>query len=153
MVKIVDGRVRTENLIDSILPATARGRAKMANTFVVTAKVDEGDITTPLLAELAATESKIGTTAIVTGKIRDGHVIDGKLNSLFQMASLTTVPETGIWVTFPTGYQDTPVVIAVPGPGNNYARVISVNPTAFNWLGQAGPPPGTASWLAWGHRP
>lgn len=133
MVKIVDGRVRTENLIDSILPATARGRGKMADTFVVTAKVDEGDITTPL--------------------IMDGHVIDGKLNSLFQMQRLTTVPETGIWVTFPTGYQDTPVVIAVPGPGNNYARVISVNPTAFNWLGQAGPPPGTASWLAWGHRP
>jgi len=122
MVKILDGRVRTESLIDTILPANARGRAKMADTFIVTGKIDAGDVT------------------------------DAKLDSLFQMGRNTTVPETAIGVTFPTAYADTPVVVAVPGPGNTWARVISADKVSFLWQGSAGPPPGTASWLAWGHR-
>ena len=94
---------------------------------------------------------------IVDGRIRTenllaGEVTNPKMDSLFQKSILTTVPDTGIWVTFPTAYADTPVVIAVPGSGNTWARVISVGKTSFNWQGAAGPGPGTASWLAWGHK-
>ena len=95
---------------------------------------------------------------IVDGRIRTENIVAGrvtnpKLDSLFQMGRLALVPDTAIGVTFPTAYKDTPVVIAVPGPGNTWVRVNSVTPAAFQWMGAAGPGPGTASWMAWGHRP
>ena len=147
MVKIVDGRVRTENLIDSILPATTRGRLKMADDFITTPKLLDG-----LLTADAAGRLKMADGFIVAGEVAAEAISDDKLDSFFQGGILTTVPETGLWVTYPTPYTATPTVMAVPGPGNTWARVRQVGLTSFEWQGAAGPGPGTASWFAWGHR-
>jgi len=147
MVKIVDGRVRTENLIDSILPATARGRGKMADTFLVTGKLADN-----VLSADATGRGKMADGFIVAGEVAAEAISDDKLDSFFQGEMLTTVPETGLWVTYPTPYTATPTVMAVPGPGNTWARVRQVGVDSFEWQGAAGPGPGTASWFAWGHR-
>jgi len=107
MPRIIDGRVRTEHLVDGILSADATGRAKMADSFVVAGKVTDDSITNP------------------------------KLNSLFQTGRLVAVGTVEAWIDFPTAYGDTPVVTTAPGPDVEYARILSVLPGSFSWQADA----------------
>lgn len=91
---------------------------------------------------------------IIDGRIRTEHVGDGsitnpKLDSLFQTDRLVAVGTVEAWVNFPIAYGDTPVVTTAPGPDVAYARITNVLPGSFSWQADA---PGSASWIAHGHR-
>ena len=91
---------------------------------------------------------------IIDGRIRaerilSGEVTDPKLDSLFQMQRLVAVDTVPAYVSFPTAYGDTPVVTTAPGPDAQYARVTNILPESFEWMSDA---PGSANWMAWGHR-
>jgi len=134
MVRIVDGRIRAEN----ILPAAVREPA-----------LDTLSVTGPKVRDDAITAPKIDTLAVITEHIRPGNVTNPTLNSLFQMQRLVAIGSVEAYVSFPTAYGDTPVVTTAPGPTVTYARVTAVTPGSFAWLANA---PGSASWMAWGHR-
>ena len=95
--------------------------------------------------------SKIVDGRVRTENLLKGEVVNSKLDSLFQKGLNASLPQTAIGVTFPTAYADTPIVMCTPGAGNSYARIISVDKVSFQWQGANGNP-GTASWMAWGHR-
>lgn len=139
MPRIIDGRVRTEHLVDGILSADATGRAKMADSFVNTSKLGDDAVTQAIIAD-----SAVGTAQII-----GGEVTNPKLDSLFQTDRLVAVGTVEAWVDFPTVYGDTPVVTTAPGPDVAYARITNVLPGSFSWQADA---PGSASWLAHGHR-
>jgi len=91
---------------------------------------------------------------ILDGRIReerllDDEVTDAKLHSLFQMDRLVAIGSVEATVAFGTAYGDTPVVTTAPGPDISYARITGVWPESFTWVADT---PGSASWMAWGHR-
>ena len=153
-MRIVDGRVRTERLLDDAvtqpkLADSAVGTAEIIDDAVTHAKMADSAIGTGQIIDDAVTRPKLADSVIGSAEIIDGQVTDSKLDSLFQMQRLVAIDTPPAYVNFPTAYSDTPVVTTAPGPDLAYARVTDVVPGSFEWMSDA---PGSASWLSWGHR-
>jgi len=112
-------------------------------------RIIDGRIITDHITAKAITQPKVANSAIGTAQIIDGNIADGDLDSLFQKGINVSIDSVLAWVSFPTAYGDTPVVITAEGPGVTYARVQTVTPGSFQWVADAA---GSASWYAWGHR-
>ena len=62
---LVTGSVLTADLADGVLTADVAGRAKMADDFVVEAKINDGAVATAKIADAGVTPPKVPTEAVV----------------------------------------------------------------------------------------
>lgn len=81
---------------------------------------------------------------IIDGRVATEHLVD-----YIQSDELVSIDSVAAYVSFGTAYSDTPVVTTSPGPGVTLARVGTITPGSFSWIGDAA---GSASWMAWGPR-
>lgn len=90
---------------------------------------------------------KVADGRVVGDNILVGEVTGDKLSYLFQSGSLVSIGSAAAWVSFPVAYGQIPAVTTAPGTGLNFARVLQVTSTQFQWISNV---PGSASWIAFG---
>lgn len=96
---IVDGAVTTAKIADGALSADATGRAKMADGFVTTAKLDTAGVTLPngsLATTQAAGDSttKVATTAFVQGEFTDKTASQAEMEAASSTTDFVTPGRT-----------------------------------------------------------